>query len=219
MNASVSNGTIGVVIRTLNESELIGRCIETLRGQQGGFELDVLVVDSGSTDSTLEIAREHGARILELAPTEFDYSKALNLGIEQVRGDLAVSLSAHAIPADEHLLERLTAPFDDPKVAGVAARQAAMARRAVAGGASAAIPVHDNSDASSRASTAPRSCSATRPRALGGACGPASRSPCPQSRTSNGLGASFPEAGRSSTSPRRRCTTRTTRIPVRRHNA
>ena len=68
MNASVSNGTIGVVIRTLNESELIGRCLETLRGQQGGFELDVLVVDSGSTDSTLEIARERGARILEFAP-------------------------------------------------------------------------------------------------------------------------------------------------------
>ena len=84
MNASVSNGTIGVVIRTLNESELIGRCLETLHGQQGGFELDVLVVDSGSTDSTLEIARDRGARILELAPTEFDYSKALNVGIEQV---------------------------------------------------------------------------------------------------------------------------------------
>ena len=123
MNASVSNGTIGVIIRTLNESELIGRCIETLRGQQGGFELDVLVVDSGSTDSTLEIARDRGARILELAPTEFDYSKALNLGIESVRGDLIVSLSAHAIPADERFLERLTAPFEDPKVAGVAARQ------------------------------------------------------------------------------------------------
>jgi rhamnosyltransferase len=123
MNARVSIGTIGVVIRTLNESELIGRCIETLHAQQGGRELDVLVVDSGSTDSTLEIARDRGARILELAPTEFDYSKALNVGIEQVRGDLILSLSAHAIPADEHLLERLTAPFDDPKVAGVAARQ------------------------------------------------------------------------------------------------
>jgi glycosyltransferase involved in cell wall biosynthesis len=123
MNASVFIGTVGVVIRTLNESELIGRCIETLRGQQGGFELDVLVVDSGSTDSTLEIARERGARILELAPTEFDYSKALNLGIAQVRGDLIVSLSAHAIPVDEHFLERLTARFDDPNVAGVAARQ------------------------------------------------------------------------------------------------
>jgi glycosyltransferase involved in cell wall biosynthesis len=123
MNGNASTGRVGVVIRTLNESELIGRCIETLHDQRGGLELDVLVVDSGSTDSTVEIARDRGARILELAPTEFDYSKALNLGIEQVRGDPIVSLSAHAIPADKRFLERLIAPFQDPKVAGVAARQ------------------------------------------------------------------------------------------------
>ena len=46
--------TVGIVIRTLNESELIRRCLETLASQRGEFELDVLVVDSGSTDATLE---------------------------------------------------------------------------------------------------------------------------------------------------------------------
>ena len=45
--------TVGVVIRTLDESELIGRCLETLAAQRGDFDLDVLVVDSGSTDATL----------------------------------------------------------------------------------------------------------------------------------------------------------------------
>jgi rhamnosyltransferase len=123
MNGSVSGRAIGVVIRTLNESELIGRCLETLQSQNGNFKLDVLVVDSGSTDSTLEIARAHGARIFELPATEFDYSKALNVGIGQVAGDVIVSLSAHAIPVDGRLLERITAPFDDPRVAGVAAGQ------------------------------------------------------------------------------------------------
>ena len=49
--------TVGVVIRTLNESELIGRCLETLGAQRGEFDLDVLVVDSGSTDATVEIAQ------------------------------------------------------------------------------------------------------------------------------------------------------------------
>jgi rhamnosyltransferase len=114
---------IGVVIRTLNESALIGRCLEMLDAQLGGFELDVLVVDSGSTDATREIARDHGARVVELAPTQFDYSKALNLGIEEVHGELVVILSAHAIPVDAHMLEKLVAPFDAPSVAGVAARQ------------------------------------------------------------------------------------------------
>jgi rhamnosyltransferase len=111
------------VIRTLNESELIGTCLDTLNGQRGGFDLDILVVDSGSTDSTIEIANSHGARIAEVAPADFDYSRALNVGIAGVRGELVVSLSAHAIPLDDRWLERMTDHFEDPRVAGVSSRQ------------------------------------------------------------------------------------------------
>jgi glycosyltransferase involved in cell wall biosynthesis len=117
------NGPVGVVIRTLNESEFIGRCLETLQRQRGAFELDLLVVDSGSTDATLEIVRSHGARIVNLPAHDFDYSKALNVGIAEVRGELVVSLSAHAIPLDDGWLETITAPFADARVAGVSSRQ------------------------------------------------------------------------------------------------
>jgi rhamnosyltransferase len=114
---------VGVVIRTLDESELIGRCLDVLHEQSGAFDLDVVVVDSGSTDGTQEIARSRGARVIDLDPAEFDYSRALNLGIRQVRGDAVVSLSAHAIPVDAAWLERLMAHFTDPQVAGVSSRQ------------------------------------------------------------------------------------------------
>jgi rhamnosyltransferase len=114
---------VGVVIRTLNESELIGRCLETLAGQNSSYELDIVVVDSGSTDRTVEIARSHGARIVDIDPADFDYSKALNVGIEATRGELVISLSAHAIPTDDAWVAGMTAPFEDPKVAGVACRQ------------------------------------------------------------------------------------------------
>ena len=115
--------TVGVVIRSLNESALIGTCLEALRAQAGAFDLDVLVVDSGSTDATVEIAREHGARVLELPPADFDYAKTLNLGIEEVRGDLVVVLSAHAVPLGDDWLARTTRWFGDPRVAGVGSRQ------------------------------------------------------------------------------------------------
>jgi rhamnosyltransferase len=115
--------SIGVVIRTLNEAQHIGTCLETLARQQPGFDLDVLVVDSGSTDATVRIARSLGARIHEMSPDEFDYSKAINVGLEQVRGELVLILSAHAIPVDETWVAGMIAPFDDPGVAGVASRQ------------------------------------------------------------------------------------------------
>ncbi len=115
--------TVGVVIRALDEGELIGTCLERLHRQRGDFELDLLVVDSGSTDSTVEIARSLGARIVEICPSEFDYSTALNLGIDNVRGDIVVSLSAHAIPVDEHWLATMIAAFEEPSVAGVTCRQ------------------------------------------------------------------------------------------------
>ena len=110
-------------MRTLNESELLGRCLETLRRQRGTFNLDLVVVDSGSTDSTIEIARSHGVRTVELPPGDFDYSKALNLGIDNVRGDILISLSAHAIPTDESWLATMVAAFEDPNVAGASSRQ------------------------------------------------------------------------------------------------
>jgi rhamnosyltransferase len=115
--------TVGIVIRTLDEGAWIARCLDTLRAQRGGFELDILVVDSGSSDATVELARAHGAEVFELPPSEFDYSRSLNVGVERVRGDVIVSLSAHAIPVGDEWLERLLAPFADPVVAGVWGRQ------------------------------------------------------------------------------------------------
>jgi rhamnosyltransferase len=113
--------SVGVVIRTLNESEFIVRCIETLQRQ--GYELDILVVDSGSTDDTVALAEGAGTRILHMSPDDFDYSKSLNIGIEEVRGDLVVLLSAHSIPIEDDWLATMLAPFDDPRVAGVNCRQ------------------------------------------------------------------------------------------------
>lgn len=121
--AAAQHRTIGVVIRTLNESELIGRCIDTLHAQNGHHVLDILVVDSGSTDDTVAIARGHDARTLQIPPAEFHYSKTLNLGIGHVAGEIVLVLSAHAIPLDDGWVSTMTAPFADPQVAGVASRQ------------------------------------------------------------------------------------------------
>jgi len=113
-------------VRTLNESEFLRRCISTIRSQTGFPDVDVVVVDSGSTDGTLDIARESAATLLEIEGSDlgdFDYSRALNLGIDRTPADVIVILSAHTIPVDGEWLARMTRHFEDPDVVGVYGRQ------------------------------------------------------------------------------------------------
>jgi rhamnosyltransferase len=115
---------ISIVIRTLNESVFIGRLFDALDSQVGlRQERELIVIDSGSTDDTLGIARSRGARLIEIPKSSFDYSKALNLGIARASGGLIVILSAHSIPCSSDWLARVLRHFDDPAVAGVFSRQ------------------------------------------------------------------------------------------------
>lgn len=66
---------ISVVIRTRDSARTLERVILGLSRAEGD---EVIVVDSGSRDATLDIARKHGA-IIVLAPGPFNYSKSLNL--------------------------------------------------------------------------------------------------------------------------------------------
>jgi rhamnosyltransferase len=107
--------TVGVVIRARDEGASIGRLLDLLARQE--LEHDLVLVDSGSADRTPDLARRQGARVIEIAPEEFSFGGALNLGAAEVRGDVVVSLSAHAYPRDDDWLARMVAWFADPAVA------------------------------------------------------------------------------------------------------
>lgn len=104
-----------MVIRARDEARAIAETLDRLAAQTAAHE--VTVVDSGSRDATVAIARARGARILELAPERFSFGRALNLGASQARAPVIVALSADARPPDAGWLERLLAHFDDPSVA------------------------------------------------------------------------------------------------------
>ncbi|MER3397615.1 MAG: glycosyl transferase family 2 [Chloroflexota bacterium] len=107
-----------IIIRAKNEERDIGLTLSMVfRQRMRDFE--VIVVDSGSTDRTLEVARRFPVKIIEIPPEKFTYGRALNIGIAASRGEYLVCLSAHAIPADEEWLGNLLSGFDDPEVAGV----------------------------------------------------------------------------------------------------
>ncbi len=117
-------GQISVVIRTYNEAGFIGRLIEKLRVQeQYGEDLEIVVVDSGSTDFTTDILKKHDVKLISITQKEFNYSKALNLGIEGSECELVVILSAHSIPCSNDWLMKMAQHFQDEDVAGVYCRQ------------------------------------------------------------------------------------------------
>lgn len=114
---------VSVVIRTFNEALFLGRLLEHFEKEARAGTLEFVVVDSGSTDGTVEIARPHAKVLIEIEKKSFDYSTALNLGIEKSRGEFIVIISAHAIPREKDWLQHMIAPFDDAGVAGVYCRQ------------------------------------------------------------------------------------------------
>jgi rhamnosyltransferase len=102
-----------VVIRARDEAASIAGVLERLAGQTEPHE--VIVVDSGSSDGTPELAEAAGAHVVRIE--RFTFGGALNAGASLSTGEVIVSLSAHGFPPDEEWLERMTARFDDPAVA------------------------------------------------------------------------------------------------------
>jgi glycosyltransferase involved in cell wall biosynthesis len=73
---------------------------------------EVLVIDSGSSDDSPRIAREAGARVLEIAPAEFGHGRTRNLGAERTSAEIVAFLTQDATPVEgwrEALLEGFAA--------------------------------------------------------------------------------------------------------------
>lgn len=104
---------VSIVIRTLNEARYLGELLEMVARQRGPFEVETLVVDSGSTDGTTRIAKDHGARLVTIDKSEFSFGRSLNRGCAAATGEILVFVSGHCVPVDEHWLARLCAPVAD----------------------------------------------------------------------------------------------------------
>ena len=106
---------ISIVIRCYNEEQHIGRLLAGI-SQQTVQDLEIIIVDSGSTDATLSIASRFDTKILSIAPEEFSFGRSLNLGCQAAIGEFIVIVSAHVYPVYHDWLEQLVTPFNNPLV-------------------------------------------------------------------------------------------------------
>ena len=108
--------TCSIIIRAYNEEKHLGRLLEGI-SQQTIKDVEVILVDSGSTDSTVSIAEAYGAKVVHIRPEEFTFGRSLNLGVKSATCELIVIASAHVYPVYPDWLETLLHPFENDKVA------------------------------------------------------------------------------------------------------
>ncbi|HEX2697177.1 MAG TPA: glycosyltransferase family A protein, partial [Anaerolineales bacterium] len=109
-------GDCSIVIRAYNEEKHIGRLLEGIK-HQTVKDVEIVLVDSGSSDSTVSIAESFGAQVVRIPSDEFTFGRSLNFGIRAATRNLAVIASAHVYPVYPDWLETLLHPFEDERVA------------------------------------------------------------------------------------------------------
>lgn len=114
---------ISVVIRCYNEEAHIGRLLSGIMAQTLRDDTEIIVVDSGSTDATVAIARRYPVELVTIQPQDFSFGRSLNLGCAAASGDYLVFASAHVYPVYQDWLAQMIAPFEDPDVALVYGKQ------------------------------------------------------------------------------------------------
>ncbi len=95
-----------VVILTYNGEKYLSQVLEMI-GRQKVKPREVIVIDSGSTDRTLEILRQHAVQLIQIPNDEFSHSRTRNCAAKQAQGKYVVFLTQDATPADSCWLEQL----------------------------------------------------------------------------------------------------------------
>ncbi|MCP5103218.1 MAG: glycosyltransferase family 2 protein [bacterium] len=115
---------VSVIIPAKNEGHIIGRCLEAVYGQDTGYTIEIIVIDSGSTDDTTAVVKKYPSiTLLQIKPEEFGHGKTRNMGAETAKGTYIVFLNADALPVDNHWLNALIQPLEkDRETAGVFSR-------------------------------------------------------------------------------------------------
>jgi rhamnosyltransferase len=117
---------ISIVIPVKDGGADLALCLEAISRQGVDDDVEIVVVDSGSSDGSAELARSHGALVHEIPPLEFNHGATRNLGAGLSGGETLVFLSQDAEPVGTDWLARLVAPLAaDERVAGVYGRQLA----------------------------------------------------------------------------------------------
>ncbi len=110
---------ISVLIPTFNDARNLQRLLSAIRNQQGFKNIEIIIVDSGSTDDTVTNAQEFGAKIVKIKPEEFTHSSSRNLCAEKATEDYLLFTVQDALPTSDLWLYNMYAAIEKNGVTAV----------------------------------------------------------------------------------------------------
>jgi GT2 family glycosyltransferase len=114
---------ISIIIPVKNAELRLRDLIPRILNQKIGSELEVVAVDSGSSDGTIDVLRDAGATVIPIEPHAFNHGLTRQLAAEQAGGDILVFLNSTAMPRDDRWLSNLLTPLkEQSRLAGVCSR-------------------------------------------------------------------------------------------------
>ncbi len=113
--------SISVIIPTYNAQNYLPKLLDKLSLQTINFEL--IIIDSSSTDNTLDIAKKYTNKIIKIDKSEFDHGGTRTKAIKEASGDIVIFLTQDIIPADKDTLKTLIKPLESKDISAVYGRQ------------------------------------------------------------------------------------------------
>jgi len=114
---------VTLFLPTWNAGPEFPAILAAMLGQELDRPFETVVIDSGSSDGTVEFLERQPVRLTRIPNSEFNHGLTRNRGVALARGEIVVLSVQDAMPADAHWMQRLVDCFDDPKVAGAFGRQ------------------------------------------------------------------------------------------------
>ncbi len=116
---------VSIILLTINGGNRLEELMQSIRTQRYNGKMEVIAIDSGSQDDTVEILDRYGAKMFKIKPHEFHHSRTRNLGAQKSKGDILVYITQDALPVDDCFLINLLKPLDNESADVVYGRQIA----------------------------------------------------------------------------------------------
>jgi rhamnosyltransferase len=120
----MSDIDISVVIPVKNGEKYLDSMLKSVFSQDVNFKFEVIIVDSGSKDKTLDTIKKYPVILYQIKEEDFNHGLTRNFGISKASGRYVILMTQDTIPCDKHWMEKLINNLEcDYRVAGTYSRQ------------------------------------------------------------------------------------------------